>query len=216
MKVYVLDVVYMHDEDCFTEDECMMADAVWLHRDVFRACTSKLFWMQYYYKYLQKLIGKFVNMEVYEYEVETSYDSKDDDPPSDIVSSIASTMFWKDAENGHMTANISPLIAYDFGDKDKQEKFIIPEVINDIYTDTDLAYTMPEIDAIEMIALLFTDMDKYIIGLRENPDLIKLKQTLMMITPALLNDFYDVTARFSLDIVYIEKLWYDSLGFLSK
>ena len=75
---------------------------------------------------------------------------------------------------------------------------------------------MPEIDAIEMIALLFTDMDKYIIGLRENPDIVKLKQMLMMITPALLNDFYDLNARFSLDIVYIEKLWYDSLGFLSK
>lgn len=216
MTIYVLDVSYMHGLDELDDSECILGETIWLNKSAFRACTTNLFWMQNYYRYLQKLIGKYVHLDTYEYHVETSYDDKDEDPPSDIVSSIASSMFWRDVNDGAETAKISPLISYSFNNDDNGELFVIPEVVNDIYVDTVLACSDPEMDYIDKIALLFTNLDKYIVDLAEDPDILTLRKTILNILPELLLDFYAYDARYSMDPVYMEKLWYDSLSFISR
>lgn len=212
MIIYVLDIIGIQPDADLLEDNSIKAELIWLHRDIFIGCTDSLSCIKTYYNQLNELIGQYVKMEVYEYDVKTSYDDHPDDIDDKVLSTVALTMFNEDPDTGHELHAMSRLI--DLPDDTNGEVFIISDSLNEIYVDTVLGYGSPELDILDTLAVLFTLLDNYIIDLTENDDLIALRNALLCIIPTLPYDFYDITARFSMNPVYMEKLWFMQFGFL--
>ena len=212
MMLYVLDITGQQPDAVLEDEDAFRAELVWLNKELFRSCTTNLYTMKLYYNSLVELIGKYVTMEVYEYHVDSSYDERDEEPPSDIVSTIAMTKYNSEAPDGRTINSLSVLISYQLGDSD--DLFVVPDAINDLYTDTQLACTMPEIDDLNIIALLFTKLGEYVPALSNDEDIAVLKHTLFEIIPVLVYDFYDTSARFSMCPVRLEMIWFQSLSFI--
>lgn len=213
MILYVLDITGQQPDSSLLEEDAVRADIVWMNKELFRACTTRRYVMQLYYNMLIELIGKYVTMEVYEYQSTTSYDDRDEEPPDEIVATLARTLYNTESPGGRTLNSLSTLIAYPLGDNE-DELFIIPNAVNELYVDTELGHTMPELDMLDILGLLFTKIGEYVTPINNDPDIVTLKYTLREIVPTLVLDFYDTSARYSICPVRLEMAWFRSLSFI--
>ena len=236
MKIYVIDVSDMKDyvsaENVHPMDdgEETLPEMLWLHKDLIRGCTNNYMTMRMYYDDMQRVVGKYVELVVHEYEILTSYDLPSDLPrhlkdidlsdeetiDDDTLSALGLTLYNSPERNVgsnrcYTAAHMPVLIRYPL---EKGGWYVVnsaaQEVFNDIY------FTECEYEILFRIARLFICLKKYVKPLIEDIDLLIMYRVLESEFSRLPFDFYDPDLRWHLDPIALNKVYIDSLDVFKR
>ena len=229
MIIYVIDVDGMKDDvnpdtiHPMDDGEETLPELIYLHKDLIRGCTNSYITMKSYYEDMQRVVGKYVNLIVYEYDIKTSMDLppalrefnivEGEEIDDSTLSAIGLTLYTNPERNEtpHDAASMPVLIKYPL---ETGDIYVVnsaaQEVFNEIY------FTECEWDVLFKLAALFICLKNYIKPLRENSDLVEMFDVLSGEFSELKYDFYDPSLRWHIDPIALNKMHIDSLDVFKR
>lgn len=210
MIFYIIDVLSAKTEG-LNDDEQILAEQLYLHKDLFRGCTPNWNHMKNYYNYLETQFGKYFTIGTYKYERQTSFDDAPlDTIEEDTLSAIGLALYNSDHEDHENNVGTMPVVQA--LPLERGGMFYMTtamrELMNDIY------FTEMEFSTIFKFASVFIELYKFLPGISECKELVWLRDFILEGLPDLVLDFYDYANSYHTDPVYLNKVLIESFVFL--
>lgn len=204
MDIYIFDITTVKEN--LTETQEYLADNIKLYNNMFRGYTTNRFVMMKYIDYMEWLIGKYINFEVFGFEIP---DELTDDEINKAAIKIRNTMFPK---NFPKVVSCSEITITRL-DNDGYE-LVCNDELMEFSSSVDYNW-QPNNDILKVLMFLFTDTIKYIPSMNNNPKIIELRQFLLDGLRERIRDFYDQDdGIYRFDLLAIVKYYIDSKLFL--
>ncbi len=203
MTFYVLDIVEKKETE-LPEDN-VIAELVFLNKDLFRGCTNNICTMRMYHDQIENLIGKYVEIEVYEFQRETSYDDQplgEVDP--EFISAVSKTLYNMSRRQNRLyeISTLTTLISYSTELMDRS--YITTEILESTFSE-DATNGYNEYDIFQSIAGLLT-LARYLNpSNKNNKFIVDILTSIIKYAPTVMNDFYDsINHKYYVDAIELE------------
>lgn len=199
MIMYIIDI--NNDKELQSEEDNCISEDIVLHRDLIRGYTLVPTTMRYYTDFLESVIGKYVSIVVFSYEVPDNLN------PS-IYEQIAMRFYKELIENGatNYAATCPEIKIYQLDNSG----YIATTTAMQEYSTSTYEYEF----ILEKIIVLFDDVMKYIKPFSTDSALVDFRQLILDGFLNRVNDFYGYNGPYYMDIFAVLKWYIQKLKFI--
>lgn len=210
MDIYVIDVGNI--KTGIDPEMEAKADMIQYRADLIRGCTDSRVVMREYFDIMTRLVGEYVDLDVYHYNLDYVRTDMPDDEYNKTLREFALVEYVKERahELGEAIENIHEMPLLIKFELENGGSFVTTEEMQDAVT----MYNCDERIVLEKVIYVFSKLNKYIFAMSE-PILTAFRDRLFEVLPSLIQDYYNPDNAFMMDIVYVTMLDIIDLKFIN-
>lgn len=210
MDIYVIDVG--NTKTGIDPEMEAKADMIQYRADLIRGCTDSRVVMKEYFDIMTQLIGEYVDLDVYHYDLDYVRADMPDDEYNKTLKEFALVEYIKERSHdmGELVENIHEMPLLIRFDLENGGSFVTTEEMQDAVT----MYGCDERIVLEKVTYIFSKLNKYIFAMNE-PALTSFRDRLFEVFPPLIQDYYNPENDVMMDIVYVIMLDIIDLKFIN-